>query len=92
MGINLNLLTKGECQLNLLVLTQNNCRYCETVKNFLNTEEVEYDVVNMSDQPEYQEKYDVMGAPTILLMDEDEVVLKTTGFNPEVLNAMIEQL
>lgn len=76
----------------LLVLTQNNCRYCENVKNFLNEEQVEYKTVNMSEQPEYQEKYDVMGAPTVLLLDDEEVIIKTTGFNPEVLQTMIEQI
>lgn len=78
--------------MNLLVLTQNNCRYCEQVKEFLKDQEVEFDTFNMSDQPEYQEKYDVMGAPTILLLDDDEVITKTTGFNPAVLETLIEQL
>lgn len=76
----------------LLVLTQNNCRYCEQVKLYLHGEQVEYETVNMSEQPEYKEKYDVMGAPTILLLDDEEVITKTTGFNPEVLNTLIEQL
>jgi thioredoxin 1 len=78
--------------MNLLVLTQNNCPYCDRVKQFLKDKQVEYDTINMSDQPEYQEKYDVMGAPTILLLDEDEVITKTTGFNPGVLETLIEQL
>jgi glutaredoxin len=76
----------------LLVLTQNNCRYCEMVKSYLNNEQVEYETINMSDHPEYLEKYDVMGAPTILLLDEDEVIVKTTGFNSSDLETMIEQL
>lgn len=76
----------------LLVLTQNNCRYCGMVKQYLDNEQVEYETINMSDHPEYLEKYDVMGAPTVLLLDEDEVIVKTTGFNPQVLETMIEQL
>lgn len=78
--------------MNLLVLTQNSCRYCGMVKQYLDNAEVEYETVNMSEQPEYQEKYDVMGAPTILLLDEDEVIAKVTGFNPETLDTLIEQL
>jgi thioredoxin 1 len=76
----------------LLVLTQNNCRYCGMVKEFLDNQEVEYETVNVSDHPEYQEKYDMMGAPTIILLDEDEVISKTTGFNPPVLETFIDQL
>lgn len=76
----------------LLVLTQNNCKYCETMKSFLNDQGVVYDIVNMSEQPEYQEKYDVMGAPTVLLLDEEEVIAKTTGFDPSTLETLIDQL
>jgi glutaredoxin len=78
--------------MNILVLTQNNCRYCGMVKEYLNSNDVEYETVNMSELPEYQAKYDVMGAPTVLLLDEDEVITKTTGFNPEILDTLIEQL
>lgn len=76
----------------LLVLTQNNCRYCGLAKQYLDGQGVEYDTVNMSEQPDYQEKYDVMGAPTILLLEDDEVIAKTTGFNPGDLDTLIEQL
>jgi thioredoxin 1 len=76
----------------LLVLTQNNCRYCEQVKSYLNNENVNFETINVSNHPEYIEKYDVMGAPTILLLDEDEVITKTMGFDPEILETLIEQL
>lgn len=76
----------------LLVLTQNNCRYCGSVKGYLDSEQVEYETINMSDHPEYLEKYDVMGAPTILLLDDEEVIAKVTGFNLEALNTLIEQI
>lgn len=76
----------------ILVLTQDNCRYCGMVKQFLDNEDVEYDTINMSDQPEYKDKYDVMGAPTVLLLDGEEVIVKTTGFNADDLETMIDQL
>lgn len=76
----------------ILVLTQNNCRYCGMVKQFLDNEGAEYQTVNMSEQPEYQDKYDVMGAPTVLLLEDEEVILKSTGYDLEILNTIIEQL
>lgn len=77
----------------LLVLTQDNCRYCDMVKNYLVSKNVIFDVINLSTHPEYQDKYDVMGTPTILLMDGEEVVAKTYGFfNPETLDTFIDQL
>lgn len=76
----------------ILVLTQNNCRYCGMVKQFLDNEEVIYDTINMSEQPEYKDKYDVMGAPTVLLLDGEEVIVKSTGFNVDDLETMIDQV
>lgn len=78
--------------MNILVLTQNNCRYCGMVKQYLDDNEVEYDTVNMSDETEYQTKYDVMGAPTIVLLDDEEVIAKSTGFDPDTLDTFIGQL
>lgn len=62
------------------------------VKQYLDDREVEYETINMSEQPEYQEKYDVMGAPTVVLLDDDEMVTKVTGFDPETLEVLISQL
>lgn len=61
-------------------------------KEYLDNAEVDYETVNMSVQPEYIEKYDVTAAPTILLLDDGEVIAKSTGFDPEVLETLIEQL
>lgn len=76
----------------LTVFTQNNCRYCGATKNFLNDNEVEFKEINISIEPEYIEKYDLMGAPTVILFDGEEVVAKSTGFEPDVLETFIEQL
>jgi thioredoxin 1 len=78
--------------LKLLVLTQNNCPNCEKLKSHLHNQEVEFETINISRQPEYIEKYDLMGAPTTLLLDEDEVVAKLTGFDREGIDTLIEQL
>lgn len=76
----------------ILVLTQDNCRYCKLTEQYLDREEVNYDEVNVSEHPEYVGKYNLMGAPTVLLLDGDEEVSRSTGFNSNDLDVMIEQL
>lgn len=76
----------------LLVLTQNNCRYCKLAKQFLDSEEVDYKEVNVSNNPEYVETYNLMSAPTILLLDDGEEIVRSTGFDQGELQELIDQL
>jgi len=77
----------------LTVFTQNDCRFCGMTKGFLDDREVKYETINISDEPEYINKYDLMGAPTVVLFDEEnEEVARTTGFNPEELGVLIDNL
>lgn len=77
----------------LTVFTQNACRYCGEAKNFLDARDVSYETINVSDNPEYVDGLGLMGAPTIILYDEDnDEVARTTGFKPEELEAIIENL
>ena len=74
------------------VITQDNCRYCHTVINFLNDREIEYTEINITDQPEAQVKHDIMGTPTVLLFDEDEEVARTSGPNFGDIETMINYM
>ena len=76
----------------ILVLSKEDCPYCELTKSFLSNQDVEYRVVNVTEQPEYAEQYDIMSVPVTLLLDEDEEIIRSSGFNPSVLNSMIQQL
>lgn len=77
----------------LVVFTQEDCRYCGSVKNFLSDNDVDYIEIIATDK--YIERYNLMGAPTVILFDgnehEDEVA-RTTGFNPGELMVMIENM
>lgn len=76
----------------LVVLTQDQCRYCHSVTAFLDDQEVTYKEINVTHNPEAIEEYDIMSTPTILLMDGDEEVTRTTGFSPSELETLIDNL
>lgn len=79
----------------LVLFSQNGCNPCVAVKNFLNSEEVEFEAINLSEK-ENEEKgkeFGIMSTPVTLLIDEDgEEVAKVVGFNELGLEVLISQL
>lgn len=76
----------------LVVFTQNGCRPCAMVKNFLQGNDVEFETVNVSENPEAIEEHGIMSTPVTILFDEDEEIGRVVGFNPEDLEVLAEQL
>jgi len=71
----------------LVVYTTNTCAYCAMVKKFLDSKKVEYEVVNLNDNPERQkEAYDISGALTVPITTDGKSVV--VGWNPGKLVAM----
>ena len=76
----------------LVVVSQNGCNPCTMVKNFLANEDVDFEVVNLSETPEKQEDFGVMSTPVTILFDEDEEVSRVAGFKPDELEVLVSQL
>lgn len=77
----------------LIVLSQSGCRPCVNVKNFLDNQEVFYNVVDVQQNKEYIDKYNIMSTPvTILLDSEGNEVQRSSGFNPEELSELVSKL
>jgi len=76
----------------LIVFTQDQCRYCHQVTNHLEDNEVPFSEINLSELPVFGEKFDVMGTPTVILVDGDEEIARTSGFNLSELETLIENL
>lgn len=71
----------------LVVYTTNTCAYCQMVKKFLDSKKVEYEVVNLNENPErQQEAYDISGALTVPITTDGKSVV--VGWNPGKLVAM----
>jgi thioredoxin 1 len=77
----------------LLKLYQPNCRPCVFVDNFLQEKGVEYESINVADNPDVAAEFGIMATPvTILLDDLGLEVKRSSGFNPTELEELISQL
>jgi len=70
------------------------CPQCTLLDLFLQVEGIEVDEVhNVDNEPEIIEKYDIMGTPTLIFMDDNgnelERIVGTRNVSPEVLEAKI---
>ena len=65
-------------------ITQNVCAGCEILDNYLKNEhpDVEVEKINIDKEPDAVEKFDVMGTPTLILWDDEEIeeVTRHVGF------------
>ena len=77
----------------ILKLEQPGCTPCTFVSNFLNEKGVEFEVVDVTEQPEVASEYGVMGVPVTILLDEEgKEVQRSVGFNPEQLENIVAKL
>ena len=77
----------------ILKLEQPGCPPCKFVSNFLNDKGVEFEVVDVTEQPEVASEYGVMGVPVTILLDEEgKEVQRSVGFNPEQLENIVAKL
>ena len=79
----------------MIKFSQPSCVPCTMVENYLKDNEVIYKEVDVFtvDGSTLAAKYGIMGVPSLLLVTEDEKVLKSiTGFNPPAMNQMIEMM
>ena len=77
----------------LIKVEQPNCNPCKMVSNFLNSQNVTYEVVDATEQPEVASQYGIMSVPvTILLDDNGNEVARSNGFKPDELENLISQL
>jgi len=79
--------------LKILKLEKHNCRPCGMVENFLQDQNVEYDKINIEENPETSMQYGVMSVPVTLLLDDNGLeVDRVIGFNPPEIEKLIEKL
>ena len=76
----------------LVLLSQNGCAPCKIEKKFLENEGIELTEINLSEQPEKIEEYNVMGTPVTVLEDDGEEITRFNGFVPEKILEMAEYL
>lgn len=76
----------------LTVISQNGCNPCTMVKNHLDSLDANYDVINVSEDKDAIEKFNIMSTPVTLVLDEGEEVARVSGFKPDDLEVLVDQL
>ena len=86
-------LGKGETKMKKLIKFEKaDCNPCMMVSDLLDKSGVEYEKVNPFNNPELAMKYKVRTVPTTILVDQDEEIRRTIGFNPEELKEIITMI
>ncbi|WP_108490823.1 thioredoxin family protein [Bacillus velezensis] len=76
----------------LIKLEQPNCNPCNMVSNYLNEVGVEYEIVDVTQEPEVAAQFEVMGVPVTILLNEQEEVKRSVGFKPKELDELLKGL
>lgn len=67
----------------LLKFSQPSCTPCKILSNYLESKNVKYEEINVFEDVEFAAKYGITGGlPVMILLDDEEVIARTTGFNP----------
>ena len=86
-------LGRGETEMKKLIKFEKaDCNPCVMVSDLLDKSGVEYEKVNPFNNPELAMKYKVRTVPTTILLDQDEEIKRTIGFNPEELKELIAMI
>lgn len=76
--------------MSVIVYSTPSCPYCKKVKNYLEEQGVDYEDIDVSDNPEKQqemvEKSDQMGVPVV---DVDGEII--VGFEPDKIEQALEE-
>ncbi len=73
----------------LIKFEKADCNPCMMVSDLLDKSGVEYEKVNPFNNPELAVKYKVRSVPTTILVDQNQEIKRTIGYNPEELQEII---
>ncbi|MEC2307740.1 thioredoxin family protein [Bacillus atrophaeus] len=77
----------------LIKLEQSNCNPCKMVSNYLKQANIQFETVDVTQEPEVAARFGVMGVPvTILLSDQGEEVKQSIGFKPDELDKLVREV
>ncbi len=68
------------------------CNPCVMVSKYLDSKSTVFETINPFNNPEVAVKYKIRSVPTTLLIENDEVLMRSIGYQPEELNQIIEAL
>lgn len=76
----------------LIKFEKDDCNPCAMVSAILDKKGIQYDKINPFNDPEMAMKYKVRSVPTVILVNGEEEVKRSVGFNPEELEEIITMI
>ena len=76
----------------IIKFEKSDCNPCTMVSELLDKTGIQYEKINPFDDPEKAVKHRVRTVPTVILLENEEEIKRTIGFNPEELKEIVEML
>lgn len=80
----------------LVKFSQPSCTPCKSLSKYLNEKGIQYQEVDVFEDVQTATKYGIIGGlPVLMILDGDEVIDRTSGFNPSFtapIDALLEKL
>lgn len=77
----------------LIKLEKPNCRPCQFVSNYLDNNNIDYEKIDVTKNPDIASKYRIMSTPVTILLDDDgSEIQRSVGFKVDELEEMISIL
>ena len=76
----------------IIKFEKSDCNPCTMVSELLDKTGIKYDKINPFDNPEMAVKHKVRTVPTVILLEGEDELKRTIGFNPEELKEIVEML
>ena len=72
-----------------LKFSKPNCVACDQLAAWLNTNRIDYTEINPFDNPELAGKYKIRTVPTLLVLENENIIYRFIGYNPEELQNIL---
>jgi len=76
----------------LLKFSRPSCVPCEMVSNFLSDKNIEYTEVNVYEDTETANKYNIQSVPVLVLLNNGEIEEIVFGYKPDEIERLLHQL
>lgn len=68
------------------------CNPCVMVSQYLDLNSTAFEAINPFNNPEIAVKYKIRSVPTTILVENDEILMRSIGYQPEELNQIIKAM
>ena len=76
----------------IIKFEKNDCNPCSMVSDVLDKSGVNYERVNPFNNPELAVKYKIRSVPTVILLEHETEIKRSTGFKLEELHEIVDSL